>query len=80
LYKGIDMLPSYAALAILGLLALTVAFGLNGGSPAVSGLLPSAGEFEPMVHVKNGQPLTLEVVQKDVVWHRDTLRKLRELD
>jgi hypothetical protein len=33
-----------------------------------------------MVHVKNGQPLTLEMVQKDVLWHRDTLRKLRELD
>jgi hypothetical protein len=65
------MLRLYTALSVFGLLALGLFIGLNSGTPAVS---------EPMVQARNGEPLTLEAVQKDVVWHRDTARKLRELD
>jgi len=65
------MLRTYAVLSIFGLLALGLVIGLNSGTPAVS---------EPTMQARNGEPLTLEAVQKDVVWHRDTARKLRELD
>jgi hypothetical protein len=65
------MLRLYAALSVFGLLALGLVIGLNLGSPADSGT---------MTHARSGEPLTLEAVQKDVVWHRDTARKLRELD
>lgn len=74
------MLRSYAALFIFGLLTLVLVIGVYGSRTTVSGQLPGSESFEPMVHAKNGQHLTLELVQKDVVWHRETLRRLRELD
>ena len=74
------MLRTCAALSIFGLLALVFAIGLNSGNSVMSGLLPGPAAFQPMVSVQSGQPLTLELVQKDVLWHRDTARKLRELN
>ncbi len=70
---------SYAAFFIFGLLTLVLVIGVYSRT-TVSGQPPGSESFEPMVHAKNGQLLTLELVQKDVVWHRETLRKLRELD
>ena len=74
------MLHTGAALAVFGLLALVFMLGLNSGGHALSGLLPGGADFQPMVHARTGQPLTLEIVQKDVIWHRETARKLRALD
>src|SRR3546814_8031582 len=53
---------------------------LNSGGRTVSSLLPGTAAFEPMINSGTGQPLTLESVHKDVVWHRKTARDLRELD
>lgn len=72
------MLRTVATLSVFGLLALVFGMALNSGGTGFS-LLPGTA-FEPMVNARTGVPVTLEVVQKDVLWHRDTLRKLRELD
>ena len=74
------MLRSFAALSVLALLAVVLLASLNGGGNTVAGLLPGSDRFEVMVNTTTGQPLTLEMVQRDVEWHRDTARKLRELD
>jgi len=74
------MMRSYAALSALGLLALVLLASLNGGSNLVAGLLPNSDRYDVLVNTHNGQPVTLEMVQRDVQWHRDTVRKLRELD
>jgi hypothetical protein len=73
------MLRACATLSVVGLLALVFALALNSGSgPAIS-LLPGTAAFDPMTSARTGQPLTLEIVQKEVVWHRETARALREL-
>jgi multidrug efflux pump subunit AcrB len=74
------MLRTFAALSVLGLLAVALLASLNGGGNVVAGLLPDSDRSEVMVNTNTGQPLTLEMVQRDVKWHRDTARKLRELD
>jgi hypothetical protein len=73
------MLRTCATLSVFGLLALVFVMALNSGGRTVSSLLPGTAAFEPMVNPRTGQPLTLEIVQKDVVWHRETARELREL-
>lgn len=74
------MLRTCATLSVFGLLALAFAMALNSGGRTVSSLLPGTAAFEPMINSGTGQPLTLESVHKDVVWHRETARDLRELD
>src|SRR3546814_14200801 len=74
------MLRTCATLSVFGLLALAFAMALNSGGRTVSSLLPGTAAFEPMINSGTGQPLTLESVHKDVVWHRKTARDLRELD
>ena len=74
------MLRTYAALSVFGLLALVFILGLNAGGSAISGLLPGHSEFKPLVSIKNGEPLTLEIVEKEIIWRRDTLHRLRDLD
>ena len=74
------MLRIFAALSVCALLAVALLTSLNGGGNAVAGLLPDSDRSKVMVSTTTGQPLTLEMVQKDVEWHRDTARKLRELD
>lgn len=73
------MLRTCAALSVFGLLALVFALALNSGGSPVSSLLPGSAAFEALRHPGSGAPLTLEIVQKDVVWHRETARGLREL-
>jgi len=74
------MLRTFAALSVFGLLALVFAIGLNISGSAVSGLLPGKVDFQPMVNYRSGEPLTLEMVQKDIQWHRETAQRLRDLD
>ncbi len=76
------MMRSYAALSALGLLALVLLATLNdgGGSSVVAGLMPGSTRYDALVNTHTGQPVTLEMVQRDVQWHRDTARKLREFD
>lgn len=73
------MLRTCATLSVFGLLALVFIMALNSGGSTVSSLLPGSAAFEPMVNARTGAPLTLEIVQKDVVWHRETARGLQEL-
>ena len=40
---------------------------------------PPLARLRSLVGLLSGAPLTLEIVQKDVVWHRETARELREL-
>ncbi|WP_340117120.1 hypothetical protein [Pelagibius sp. 7325] len=74
------MLRILAALSVCALVAAALLTSLNGGGDAVAGLEPDSDRSKVMVSTTTGQPLTLEMVQKDVKWHRDTARKLRELD
>jgi multidrug efflux pump subunit AcrB len=71
------MLRTFATLSVFALVLLA---SLNGGGNVVAGLLPDSNRSEVMVNTNTGQPLTLETVRRDVEWHRDTARKLRELD
>lgn len=73
------MLRTCATLSVFGLLALVFVMALNSGGSTVSSLLPGSAAFEPMMYPGTGAPLTLEIVQKDVVWHRETARELQEL-
>jgi len=74
------MIRSYAILSALGLLGLVLLVGLNSGGKVVAGLLPDSGRYNVLVNTNTGQPVTLEMVQRDVQWHHDTARKLRERD
>jgi hypothetical protein len=74
------MLRNYVTLSALGLFGLVLLVSLDGSGKLVAGLLPDSGAYNVLVRPNNGQPVTLEMVQKDVQWHRDTARKLRELD
>jgi multidrug efflux pump subunit AcrB len=74
------MLRTFATLSVFALLAVVLLASLNGGGNVVAGLLPDSNRSEVMVNTNTGQPLTLETVRRDVEWHRDTARKLRELD
>lgn len=72
-------LRTYAALSVLGLLALVLLASLNGGSQLFAGLLPGNDDDGALKNTNTGQPVTVEMVQKDIEWHEDTARKLREL-
>src|SRR3546814_11853336 len=74
------MLRTVALLSVFGLLALVFGMALNSGGGVGFSLLPGSVAFEPMLSARTGAPVTLEVVQKDVLWHRHTLHELRELD
>lgn len=71
------MLRTSTALAAFGLLALVFAIGLHSGNSAVSRLLPGDLDGSPLLHAGNGQAITLEMVQRDIEWHRQTARMLR---
>jgi hypothetical protein len=74
------MLRVFAALSVMALLTVGFALSLNKGNNAIAALLPGNDRGEILLNSHTGQPVTLEMVQKDVQWHRDTARKLRELD
>jgi len=74
------MLRTSTALAAFGLLALVFAIGLHSGNSAVSGLLPGEPGGSPLVNAGNGQPITLEMVQRDIDWRRETARLLHSTD
>jgi hypothetical protein len=74
------MLRTIAALGALGALALVLTVSLSGGDHALSRLLGKGPHGETLVNANTGETLTLEAVRKDVEWHRDTARKLRELN
>jgi hypothetical protein len=59
---------SLVVLAAFGLLALVFAIALNTGDRGSRSL----------VNANTGEPLTLEAIQADIEWHRETARKLRE--
>jgi hypothetical protein len=70
------MLRTSTALAAFGLLALVFAIGLHSGNSTVSGL-PGEPDSSPLISAQNGQAITLEMVQRDIEWHRETARMLR---
>lgn len=74
------MLRTMTALAAFGLLALVFAIGVSGGNSAVSGMMASEKYGMPMMNANNGQPVTLEMIQKDIYWRQATAQKLRELE
>jgi len=78
------MYRTIAAIAALAVLALILAISLDREDSVVSGLLgPEEKTPEEttgvLVNPNTGAPVTLEAVQKDVDWHRETAEKLRSL-
>src|SRR3546814_16600136 len=73
------MLRTVALLSVFGLRALVFGMALNSGGGVGFSLLPGPVAFEPMLSAGTGAPVTLQVVQKDVLWHRHTLPELRAL-
>ncbi len=74
------MLRTIAALSALGALALVIAVSLSGEGENFSDLLAGGPQTESLVNPNTGEPVTLEAVQKDVEWHRETAQKLRDRD
>ncbi len=74
------MLRTSTALAAFGLLALIFAISLHSGNAAVSGLLPGEPGGKPMINAGNGRTITLEMIQNDIAWRRETAAKLRGTD
>ncbi len=72
------MLRTIAAVSALGVLALVLVVSFSGGGNGLSQLFGS--KPQALVNNRTGEPVTLESVQKDVEWHRETARKLRDLD
>lgn len=73
------MLRTIAAISALGALALVLVVSLSGGDNALFRLFDGQ-PTETLVNKNTGEPLTLESVQKDVEWHRETAKKLRETE
>lgn len=72
------MLRTIAALSALSALALVLVVSLGGTDNDLLRLL-GGNEPEPLVNANTGEAVTLESVQRDVEWHRETAKKLREL-
>jgi hypothetical protein len=72
------MLRAIAAVSALSVLVLVLVVSISDGGNGLSRLL--GGKPQTLVNTRTGEPVTLESVQKDVEWHRETARKLRELD
>jgi len=76
------MLRIVAVVSALGLLALGIMVSLNTGGEGLAGLFRTDGEpmtDSPMVESGTGKPITLETVQREVDWRRETAQKLRDL-
>jgi len=74
------MLRTTTAFAAFGLLALVFAIGLYGANTAISGYSPGEQVGMPMINSRSGQPITLEMVQRDIDWHRETAARLRGIN
>jgi hypothetical protein len=72
------MLRTIAAVSALGALVFVLVVSFSDGSNGLFQLL--GGKPRALVNTRTGEAVTLESVQKDVEWHRETARKLRELD
>lgn len=74
------MLRTTTAVAAFGLLALVFAIGLYSAKSGVSGYAPAERVGTPMISSRTGQPITLEMVQRDIDWHRETAGRLRGMN
>ena len=74
------MLRATTALAALGLLALAFAIGLQSGNSAMSGLLSANPSGSPIISGSNGRTITLDMVQKELDWRRETAQMLRGMN
>jgi len=61
-------------------LALVLALSFVDTGDALSPRADRGPRGDSLVNANTGETLTLEAVQKDVEWHRETARKLRALD
>ena len=73
------MLRALAAVSTLGLLALALLAGLGQSGSKLAGWNEPGAAEGPMIHARTGEPITLETVARDLEWHRETARKLRDL-
>lgn len=64
------------AAAVLGVLALVFAATLDTDRRGPLGLF-APDEPVRLYNVNTGRPLTLETIQRDIEWHRETAEKLR---
>lgn len=72
------MLRTIAAVSALSVLALVLAVSFSDSGNGLSQLF--GDKPRTLVNTRTGEVVTLESVQKDVEWHRETARKLRALD
>ncbi|WP_193368186.1 hypothetical protein [Pelagibius marinus] len=72
------MLRTIAAVSALSVLVLVLAVSFSDNGNGLSQIF--GGKPRALVNTNTGEPLTLRSVQNDVEWHRETARKLRELD
>jgi hypothetical protein len=71
------MLRKISAVLVLGALVLAFIASQGGGGPLV-GIFAPASEPQTLLNANTGEPVTLEAVQRDVDWHHETAKKLRE--
>jgi len=74
------MLRTLAAVGALSALVLVLTLSLSGENNSFAKLVSSDPKPESLINPNTGAPVTLEAVQKDVEWHRETAQKLRQHD
>ncbi|HIC80745.1 MAG TPA: hypothetical protein EYP07_07235 [Kiloniellaceae bacterium] len=75
------MTKRIAVLGALGILAVLVAFSLSQeGQSTLAHITGSAPESEALVNPNTGEAVTLEAIQNEAEWRKDTAEKLRNLD
>ena len=73
------MLRLIAAAAALGVLALVFVATLDPDGRGLLGLFAPEKPV-PLYNANTGRPLTLETIQRDLEWHRETAEQLRRRD
>lgn len=66
--------------AIAGLLAIVAISQTSGGQGTLAWLSGGESQDKVLTNPNNGQAITLEAVQKETEWRKDTAEKLRSLD
>ena len=74
------MMRKLAALGAICAVVVVVAFAQSGdGRDTLARIFGSGPEAIPLTDKNTGEPITLEAVQKEAEWRKDTAEKLRDV-
>ncbi|WP_299400048.1 hypothetical protein [Pelagibius sp.] len=74
------MTKRIAVLGALGILAVLVAFSLSQEGQRTLAHITGEPQSEALVNPNTGEAVTLEAIQNEAEWRKDTAEKLRNID